>query len=159
MRARLLFDRVLSYPGSLCECNFTSNFSLGRLHCLSDCVLSLCKSVCSYFGRLVSPCGRAPLARVVSLCFLALSKPGQPHQKHRQVVDLQPEREFAFCFWWSWRESNPRPARTCFNFSAAFRLPYDHVHCRPTKARLWMVKSDPVHMKQCLDAPRSQGFR
>lgn len=82
MLARLLFDRVLSYPGSLRECNFTSNFGLGRLHCLSDCVLSLCKSVCSYLACLVSPCGGAPLAPVVNIHFLALSKPGQPHQMH-----------------------------------------------------------------------------
>ena len=138
MRARLLFDRVLSYPGSLSECNFTSNFGLGRLHCLSDCVLSLCKSVCSYFGRLVSPCGRAPLARVVSLCFLALSKPGQAHHLHSEnrtttVVRLRASRPASECRWWTWRESNPRPARIYFNLSAAFRLPYDHVHCRPTK--------------------------
>ena len=76
-------------------------------------------------------------------------KPVHPHQKHWQVVDSQPEREFALCFWWRWRDSNSRPARIYFNISAAFRLPYDHVHCRPTKARLWMAKNDPVHMKQC----------
>ncbi len=30
------------------------------------------------------------------------------------------------CFWWSWAESNRRPARTHFNLQAAFRLPHDH---------------------------------
>ena len=31
--------------------------------------------------------------------------------------------------WWSWRESNPRPARTCFAVCPGFRRDYDHVHC------------------------------
>ena len=73
--ARLLFDRVLSYPGFLGECNFTGNVGLGRLHCLSDCVLSLCKSVCSY---LVFASLTANASRIVGVCFMALSKPSTP---------------------------------------------------------------------------------
>ena len=60
MRARLFVYKALSCPGSLGECNFTSNFGLCRLHCLSDCVLSLCKSVCSYFGLLLRPGNSQP---------------------------------------------------------------------------------------------------
>ena len=144
MPGGLLADRVLSYPGALSEGHISSNFVLGGLHCLSDGVLRDSECVCIYFGRLVLPCGRAPLARVVGIHFLALSKPGQAHHLHSDsratTVDrLRASRPTSERRWWTWRELNPRPARTYFNFSAAFRLPYDHIHCRPTKARrvLW----------------------
>lgn len=55
MLARLFVYKAISCPGSLGECNFTSNFSPAGLHCLSDCVLSECKSVSSYFGLLLRP--------------------------------------------------------------------------------------------------------
>lgn len=55
MLARLFVYKALSCPGSLSECNVTNGCSLGRLHRLSDCVLSECKSVSSYFGLLLRP--------------------------------------------------------------------------------------------------------
>ncbi len=85
MLARLFVYKAISCPGSLGECEFAGNFSLGRLHCLGDRVASLRKSVSSYFGccfgRESPPAIRLSHCRVVGIHFLALSKPGQPHQK------------------------------------------------------------------------------
>ena len=62
MLARLFVYKALSCPGSLGECEFTGNFSLGGLHCLGDRVASLRKSVSSYFGLLLRPRTPSPTA-------------------------------------------------------------------------------------------------
>ena len=53
--AGLFVYKAISCPGSLGEGHFTSKCVLGGLHCLSDGVLSECKSVSSYFGLLLRP--------------------------------------------------------------------------------------------------------
>lgn len=137
MLARLFVYKAISCPGSLGECEFTGNFSLGRLHCLGDRVASLRKSVSSYFGCCFGrepPTLRLSHCRVVSIHFLALSKPGQPHQMFPAITcRLRAPWGSPPNIWWSWAESNRRPARTHFSFQAAFRLPYDHDHCGSTK--------------------------
>lgn len=60
MLARLFVYKALSCPGSLGECNVTSDFRLGRLHRAGDCVLSDRKSVSSYFGLLLRPGNSQP---------------------------------------------------------------------------------------------------
>ena len=132
--ARLLFDRVLSYPGSLGECNFTGNVGLGRLHCLSDCVLSLCKSVCSY---LVFASLTANASRIVGVCFMALSKPVSPLRDALMLLARIAHSAWPFTLrrlWWSWGESNPLPVPLYFHFCRRFHPCHDHVHCGPTNA-------------------------
>lgn len=87
----------------------TGNSDLGRCCSIGDSCNSgygrRSKSVCcSYFVCLVLPCGEAPLASVVSIHLLALSKPVQPHQKASRWIP----RSDRFTF-----TSQPIAMRTC----------------------------------------------
>ena len=66
----------------------------------------------SSWFRLVSPFGRAPLARVVSLCFLALSKPVQPHQKPSQKIS-------GFHYWYNVVGKKPFEGLRCTSSKVA----------------------------------------
>ena len=137
--ARLLFDRALSCPGSLSECNFTSNVGLGRLHCLSDCVLSLCKSVCSY---LVFASLTANASRIVGVCFLALSKPVSPIREALMLLARVAHSAWPFTLrrlWWRWRALPPRVtiiSQSKFTLFTFRRLLFEILFCRFFKPKL-----------------------
>ena len=133
MLARLLFDRVLSYPGSLSECNFTSNLGLGRLHCLSDCVLSLCKSVCSYLVLLLRPGKPRPygfhIAESLTSIYLHCRSCVTPIREALTLLARVAHSAWPFTLrrlWWRWRALPPRPAHINFSLQIAFQLSHDH---------------------------------
>ncbi len=55
------------------------------------------------------------------LCYLTLSKPGHPHQKHSHGLSFRSQLHGQECFWWRWRESNPRPE--CLHFEGVTTIP------------------------------------
>lgn len=78
--------------------------------------------------------------RIVGIGFSALSKPGQAHQKRTpldatDLVTVRLGTSTRVRFWWTWRDSNPRPEPVYVNLWA-FALTI--IHCWPTKAKVFL---------------------
>ena len=132
-------------PRLLCECNFTSNFSLGRLHCLSDCIASLCKCVGSYFGLLLRAGNPNPTA---------FTLPSRWHPSARAVeTRTPPAKHSQFCYFQILptraarrapenalvEEAGIEPASSTHQLQPSemdLATSHDHVHCGSTKPRV-----------------------
>lgn len=138
MLARLFVYKALSCPGSLGECEFTGNFSLGGLHCLGDRVASLCKSVSSYFGCFFGRESPNPTA---------FTLPSRQHPFPRAVETRTPptcdvSRHFnSSCLVWFEtsqvvEEAGIEPASSTHQLQLSemdLATSHDHVHCGSTK--------------------------
>lgn len=113
------------------------------------------KCVCSYFGLLLRPGNPNPTAFTLPSCPCPLPRavetsttPSDTTCHRMQDFTL---RGATPGIWWSWRESNPRPARTHLHICCGFRRSYSHVHCGPSKAqgdRLMVVGSHMAVFQQ-----------